>query len=262
MKNHCLITGAAGGLGLELAKIFAAEGYKLILIDISKENLENSVALLEKEYQVEVISIEKDLSVPGSASEVFEEVMSLGCTVEVLINNAGFGYFGFFAGNRWEKQRDLINLSVLTSTNLIKLFLDGMMAKGYGKIMNVASLAAYQPGPLMSVYHASKAFLVNFSVALANELKGTGITMTVLCPGMMATGFQKANNNEDLNLKFTVGSAARVARYGYNALMKGKTVAIPGLMNKAGAFLPRLLPLTWTTNVVRKIQEKNRNIKA
>ncbi len=259
MKNYCLITGGAGGLGYELASIFAAEGYNLVLADLEKDRLEITAEELRTKYNISVIAIQKDLSLQGSAREIFDAVRVLGCTVEVLINNAGFGYFGFFAGNNWERQRDLINLSVMTSTHLTKLFLDDIIGSKKGKIMNVASLAAFQPGPLMSVYHASKSFLLYFSLALSSELKGKGVTVTVLCPGMMATGFQKANNNNNPNLKFTVGSAARVARYGFKAMMKGKTVAIPGFMNKVGAFLPRFLPLTWTTAIVRKIQEKNRN---
>ena len=178
--------------------------------------------------------------------------------IEILINNAGFGYFGFFVENNWKKQEDLIKLSVLATTYLTKLFLPEMVANKKGHIVNIASLAAFQPGPLMSVYHASKAFLLSFSQALSNELKGTGVYATVVCPGMMATGFQKSNNNESPKLKWTVGSAEKVAIYCFKSIVKKKIVAIPGVMNRIAANLPRFIPRNVTTKLVRIIQEKNR----
>lgn len=178
--------------------------------------------------------------------------------IEIVINNAGFGYFGFFAENNWEKQEEMIKLTVLTSTHLTKLFLPEMLANKKGHILNIASLAAFQPGPLMSVYHASKSFMLSFSQSLANELKGTGVFVTVVCPGMMATGFQKANNNESPKLKWTVGSAEKIALYCYKSMIKKKVVAIPGFMNWIAANMPRFMPRNTATNVVRKIQERNR----
>lgn len=257
-EKFCLITGAASGLGLEFAKIFAANGYSLVLIDKDGENLLIVSENLRVYFNVTLISLEEDLSNSESASRIYSSLNEMNVEPEILVNNAGFGYFGFFAENNWEKQEELIRLSVLTSTHLTRLFLPGMRSKKKGRILNVASLAAFQPGPLMSVYHASKAFILSFSLALSNELKGTGIHVTVLCPGVMATGFQKANNNESPKLKWTVGSAEKVAKYGYKAMMKNKVVVIPGLMNKIAAEITRLLPGRLNALIVRKFQEKNR----
>ena len=257
-KNFCLITGSANGLGLELAKIFAKNGYSLVLIDKDDENLKKAVELLKMNERIKVISISEDLSNYNSALTIFNTIKKMNIEIEILINNAGFGYFGFFVENNWKKQEDLIKLSVFTTTYLTKLFLPEMVANKKGHIVNIASLAAFQPGPLMSVYHASKAFLLSFSQALSNELKGTGVYATVVCPGMMATGFQKSNNNESPKLKWTVGSAEKVAIYTYKKMMKGKVVIVPGIMNKLAVFFSRILPFNFTTFIVRKIQENNR----
>jgi uncharacterized protein len=257
-QKYSLITGAGSGLGFEFARICAANNYSLILIDKDKEKLESSSGYLRSTFNVTVTAFEKDLSQNNCALDIFNSVNEKGIIPEILINNAGFGYFGLFAENNWQKQEELIRLLVLTTTHLTKLFLPGMILNKYGRILNVSSLAAFQPGPLMSVYHASKSFILSFSQALSNELNGSGVTVTVLCPGMMATGFQKANNNESPNLKWSVGSAEKVARIGYKGMMKGKVVIIPGIMNQIGANLPRFLPRTFTTSIVRNIQEKNR----
>ena len=196
LKGYCLITGAAGGLGFELAKLFAEKGYSLVMIDKDAENLSKAVQLVKSEFGIEIVSINENLSEEYAAQKIFERIKKMEIRIEIVINNAGFGYFGFFAENNWEKQEEMIKLTVLTSTHLTKLFLPEMLANKKGHILNIASLAAFQPGPLMSVYHASKSFMLSFSQSLANELKGTGVFVTVVCPGMMATGFQKANNNE------------------------------------------------------------------
>lgn len=257
-KGYCLITGAAGGLGLQLAKVFSKNGYSLVLIDIDEINLEKTVKCLSSNKDINVISISADLSQNDAAIRIYETITIQNINIEVLINNAGFGYYGLFAENKWEKQESMIKLSVLTTSHLAKLFLPEMLANRKGYILNIASLAAFQPGPLMSVYHASKAFMLSFSQSLANELKDTGVFVTVVCPGIMATGFQKANNNESPRLKWTLGSAEKVAEFCYRSMLKNKVVAIPGLMTSLLANLPRFITRNATTNIVRMIQEKNR----
>jgi len=257
-KKYCLITGAGNGLGFELAKICIAKGYSLVVIDKDEVALDKGVNSLSVTHGSEIVKILMDLSTPDCSTVIFTMLKEKKIAPQILINNAGFGYFGFFAENNWEKQEMLIRLSVLTTTHLTKLLLPEMISGHYGRILNVASLAAFQPGPLMSVYHASKAFILSFSQALSNELKGSGVTVTVLCPGMMATGFQKANNNENPRLKWTVGSAEKVAKIGFKSMMKGKVVVVPGILNKFAATIPRFLPGKITTSLIRKIQEKNK----
>lgn len=257
-KKYCLITGSGNGLGFELAKIFACNGYSLVLVDKDEERLQKSSELLKQYHDSSIIAISQDLCQKNAALTIYKSIEKLQIKPEVLINNAGFGYFGFFAESNWEKQEDLIELSVLGHTQLTRLILPDMISNKNGRILNVASLAAFMPGPLMSVYHASKAFILSFSLALSNELEGTGVKVTVLCPGMMDTGFQKTNNNESPKLKWSVGSAEKVAKICYKNMMKNKVIIIPGVMNKIAAHLPRLLPINFATFIVRKIQENNR----
>jgi len=257
-KKFCLITGSGNGLGFELAKVFAQNGYPLVLIDKDEDGLKNVEKTLKLKYDTSIITITQDLCKKNAALKIFKILEELEIKPEILINNAGFGYFGFFAESKWQRQEDLIRLSVLANTHLISLLVPDMISNKHGRILNVASLAAFLPGPLMSVYHASKAFILSFSQALSNELKGTGVKVTVLCPGMMDTKFQKTNNNESPKLKWTVGSPEKVATYCYKKMMKDKVVVIPGVMNKIAAYLPRILPRNFATFIVRKIQENNR----
>lgn len=258
-SEFCLITGGAGGLGLELAKIFAMKGYSLILIDKNEVELEKTKSFLQKNYPVQIIAFNSDLSRKKSAVTIYNKLTEQGIAPQILINNAGFGYFGRFAENNWKGQQQMINLSVVSSTHLIQLFLPHMIHHHKGHILNVASLAAFMPGPLMSVYHASKSFLLSFSLALAEELKGTGVNVTVLCPGMMATGFQKANNNEKPRMSWTLTSAEKVAWYCYRKMQTKKVVVVPGIMNQLLSNLPRMLPLSVTSSAVMRIQLRNRN---
>jgi len=155
----------------------------------------------------------------------------------------------------------MLHIHVMTTTHLTKLILEGMVKRGSGKILNMSSLAAFQPGPLMSIYYASKGYMLSFSEAIANELKGTGVTVTALCPGPTKTAFQKTVSEDTLNdnkIKFNMASAKNVAAYGYKAMKKGKAYAIPGRFNKFLSIIPRFLSRNSTVSIVRKIQEKNR----
>lgn len=255
-----MVTGAASGLGLELAKLLANDGFNLILVDVNEEKLQEAKQEITNRYDVEVQLIFKDLGQQNIAQEIFREID--GKPLDVLINNAGFGIYGNFNETEWERQAEMLNLHVFTTTHLTKLILKGMVARGSGKILNMSSLAAFQPGPLMSLYYASKAYILSFSEAIANELKGTGVTVTCLCPGQTKTCFQEVVSNGSKasgnKIKFNIACPTRVAEYGYEAMMKGKVVAVPGNINKFLSRLPRFVPRRTATAIIRKIQEKNR----
>jgi len=253
-----LVTGGASGLGYEFAVLLAKDSYQLILIDIDSEKLNETKKKLENNYSTQVITLTKDLGVQNIAEEIIEEIKET--PIDVLINNAGFGLFGFFAETDWRRESLMLNLHIMTTTHLTKLLLKGMVERGSGKILNMSSLAAFQPGPLMSIYYASKAYILSFSEAIANELKGTGVTVTVLCPGQTKTSFQEVVSQEtsENKISFNIAHPDEVAAYGYKALMKGKVVAVPGAINKFLSKLPRLMPRITAANIVRKIQEKNR----
>jgi len=255
---YCLITGGAGGIGFEFAKLFLQENYKIILVDISREKLEEAKLRLTKDCAAEVLTLKYNLCKRGVAWEIYKKLNEENIRVEVLVNNAGFGVFGEFHETDLRKQSDLIELSINTNTQLTHLFLKDMVERNHGKILNIASIAAFQPGPLMAVYYASKAYLVSFSRAIANELKNTNVTVTVLCPGMTRTGFQMANGNPNPKYGLLSTTAQKVANYGFQALMKGKAVAIPRFYNRIISNIHRFLPLETATRLSRFLQEKNR----
>ena len=252
-----LVTGAASGLGYEFSLLLAHDNYTIIMVDIDKEKLEKAKDDIQNIYDVKIKILVKDLSKPNVADEIFHDIHT---PIDVLINNAGFGLFGFFAKTKWQRESDMLNLHVNTTTRMTKLALKSMIRRGRGRILNVASLAAFQSGPFMSIYYASKAYMLSFSQAIANELKGTGISVTVLCPGPTRTSFQEVVSASSCKnkIKFNMASAKEVARCGYTAMMKGKTIAIPGMFNKFLAFLPRIVPRNIAANIVRKIQLTNR----
>lgn len=231
----------------------------MILVDVDSENLEKTKTEIVKEFQVEVIALTKDLSLPNIAQEIIDAIDNT--PIDVLINNAGFGLFGSFAETNWERELAMLHVHVITTTHLTKLVLEGMVKRGTGKILNMSSLAAFQPGPLMSIYYASKSYMLSFSEAIANELKDTGVTVTALCPGPTKTSFQEtvSENTCDNKITFNIACAREVASYGYKAMLKGKTYAIPGKFNKFLAILPRFITRNAATTIVRKIQTRNRS---
>jgi short-subunit dehydrogenase len=259
MSKTALVTGAASGLGYELALLLAKDGYKLILVDIDAVCLKKAKSALEKTTLLEVVTVVKDLSEKNAAEVILKSINNQ--PIDVLINNAGFGLYGSFVETDWERECDMLHLHIVTTTHLTKLVLEGMVRRGSGKILNMSSLAAFQPGPLMAIYYASKGYMLSFSEAIANELKGTGVTVTALCPGPTKTAFQETVSSHSCENKitFNMASAQAVAAYGYNAMQKGKTYAIPGRFNKFLAVLPRLLSRNAAAAVVRHIQEKNRD---
>ena len=260
MAKTALITGAASGLGYELSLLLANDGYNLILIDIDYDNLLSAKFEIEKSFASKVSILKKDLSKPNVAIEIMDEINTT--TIDVLVNNAGFGLFGTFTNTEWERELDMLHLHILTTTHLTKLVLEGMVKSRSGKILNMSSLAAFQPGPLMSIYYASKAYLLSFSEAIANELKGTGVTVTALCPGPTKTSFQKvvSDNASENKISFNMACPSKVAQYGYSAMKKGRTVAIPGVINKFLSTIHRFVSREMATRIVRNIQEKNRDV--
>ncbi len=246
-----LITGASSGIGLELARVFAREGFDLVLVARNQKRLEE-IARELKSVQVRVIAA--DLSRPEAPAEVFAAVPK----ADVLVNNAGYGLFGKFTETPLAAELSMMQLNMATLVALTKLYLPGMVAAKSGKICNVASTAAFQPGPLMAIYYATKAFVLSFSEAIANELKGTGVTVTALCPGPTTSGFQEQAKMEDSGLVKgkKMMDARTVAEAGYKGLMAGKTIVIPGFMNSLMARSVGFVPRSMITDVVRKMQEK------
>ena len=257
MSRTALITGASGGIGLEMARIHASKGDNLVLVARSKDKLEAIKQELEKGNRVEVRIIAMDLALKDAASEVFQILEDENIQTDYLINNAGFGDFGFFHESSWDKQEMMVLLNITALMQLTWLVLPGMIRRGGGRILNVASTAAFQPGPTMSVYFASKAFVLSFSEAINNELKDKGVTVTALCPGSTETGFHAVALGDPLLVRDRrMDSASEVALTGYRAMMKGKPVAIHGLKNSLMANAVRFFPRAFIVKMARKIQEE------
>jgi short-subunit dehydrogenase len=255
MTFTAFITGASSGIGYELAKILAENGTHLILVSRNEGKLNDIKKQLEDTFSIKVQLIIKDLSIPGSSAEVFAQIKNE--PIDIVINNAGFGDFGFFKDSELEKITSMMHLNIVALTELTHLLLPSMIKQKSGKIMNVASLAAFQPGPLMAVYYATKAYVLSFSEAISNELQKTGVTVTALCPGPTKTGFADVASLEFSKLftSLPIASARDVAKFGYKAMMKGQVIAIPGFLNTTSAFLTRFFPRRFVRSMARKIQE-------
>jgi len=252
-----LVTGASGGIGEELARLFAADGHSLVLVARSRDKLSALAEELSDKHNVNARVLPADLARAEAPREIFEELQSDAVTVDALVNNAGIGSYGLFAETDAKTELDLLQINVVALTHLTKLFLPQMIARRRGYVLNVASTAAFQPGPLMAVYYASKAYVLSFSEALANETSGTGVRVSVLCPGPTETGFvAAAGMGESKLFDANVMSARAVAVEGYRGMLSGKTVVIPGLRNRLLASGYRFAPRGLITKVVRGIQER------
>ena len=254
---RALITGASSGIGLELARVFAAHGADVVLVARQEDKLRALAAELQR-ARVRADVIAADLTAPGAAAALFASVQSLGLDVDVLVNNAGFGLYGPFVESPLETDVSMIQLNVLAATELTRRFLPPMVARGHGRIVNVASTAAFFPGPLMAVYYATKAYLLSFSEAIANELQGTGVTVTAICPGATQSGFAAAARQEDSRLIAgrKLPSSREVAEEGYRGAMAGRTVVVTGMSNKLSVLVPRLLPRRVLAAIVRAAQAR------
>jgi uncharacterized protein len=255
-----LVTGASSGIGLEMSKVLAKDHCDLILVARDKKKLEQVAAEIRKSHAVDVTVISQDLALPNGPSELVKKVTELGKPVDILINNAGYGDFGPFAEAAEDRILGMIQVNIIALTRLTRAFLPSMIKRGNGKVLNVASTAAFQPGPLMAVYYASKAFVLSFSEAIANELSGTGVTVTALCPGPTESGFQQAAKMEGSKLlsskMVTMMTSVNVAEQGIDAMKKGRRIIVTGLANKMMAFSVRLAPRGMLTQLVRKMQER------
>ena len=239
-----LITGGSTGIGYELSRIFARNGYNLIIVSRDRGKLEKISKEIEKDFSVRVDFIQKDLSIQSSAEELYLEVCNSGRNIDVLVNNAGTAIYGKFINSDIEKQMKLITLNITSLTVLCRLFGKDMASLKSGKILNISSVAAFQAGPLMNTYYASKAYILLFSEALKKELQKDGVGVTVLCPGPTKTEFFQRNNWTGSKIEESpyMMSAADVAACGYRGLVNGKTIVIPGIINKMSVFLVRFLP--------------------
>ncbi|HEU5002761.1 MAG TPA: SDR family oxidoreductase [Actinomycetota bacterium] len=254
-----LITGASSGIGKEFAELCARDHRDLVLVARSGDRLTELGERLAHDHGVGVTVIPLDLAEHGAPETVLKVVEAKGLEVDLLINNAGFGLKGAVAELGAAEQAGMLELNVVALTVLTRLFLDGMRARGRGAILNVASTAGFQPGPLMAVYYASKAYVLSFTEALANELAGSGVTATALCPGPTVTGFSARAGTAGTKLFRGPKMGARaVAEAGYAAMQAGRPVVIPGLRNKVLAFGVRLGPRKWVTQIARGMQETRR----
>lgn len=251
-----LITGASSGFGVEFARLHAQQGGDVILVARSVDKMKALQSELEQQYKIKAYIIPADLGDPQSPDRVFEQVQQLGLQVDMLINNAGFSVYGLFKDNDWRKEEEMLQVNMMALTRLTKLFVPGMIARKKGYIMQVASNAAYQPGPTMALYYASKAYVYYFSSALYNELKPYGIKVTCFTPGPTKTGFQdKADMHASRLLKILpVPDAAPVAKKGYFALLKGKRIAIPGLSVRILQMSSKFMPWSFIIPATRYMQ--------
>ncbi|MGH3720495.1 MAG: SDR family NAD(P)-dependent oxidoreductase [Pseudonocardiaceae bacterium] len=237
-----LVTGASAGLGAHFARLFAQDGHDLVLVARRRDKLDQLATELREVYGIHPRVIAADLTDPTAPLHLHEEVTQAGIEVEFLVNNAGFGTNGAFAKLDLARELDLIELNIKALTQLTGLILPAMVARRSGRVLNVGSLAGFLPGPFMATYYASKAYVLNFTEALAYELRGTGVTATVLCPGATATEFAHVASMEGAALFTSSADAAAVALYGYRSMLKGKTIAVPGVQNKVALESLRVSP--------------------
>jgi short-subunit dehydrogenase len=255
-RETALITGASSGIGLELAKLMAPD-FDLIITARNQTELGKIARELEASHGNHVHVIPGDLTLQEAPREIFAEIERRGLPVDVLINNAGFGLYGPFAESDSKASLAMVEVNIAALTALTRLALPGMIERKRGRIMNVASTAGFQPGPLMAVYYATKAYVIMFSEAIANELKGSGVSVTCLCPGATATKFAgRANMEESRLFKMGAMKSKDVARAGYKGMIAGKGMVIPGLLNKTIAMSVRFSPRKLVTAISRSLQEK------
>lgn len=262
MKNAVLVTGATGGIGRTLCFEFAMHGHDLVLVARDDKKLKSLAKTLEKEFKIKTYYISKNLECNDSASQIFEELKNRKIKIEILCNNAGFGDFGEFLDSKLDKNLSMINVNISSLVSLCHLFGNEMKKRGSGKILNTASIGSFFPGPFMSVYYATKAFVLSFSEALAKELNGTGVSVCALCPGTTDTNFFNVaganTENSDILKKFKPASPEKVARFAYKSLMKNKIIAVHGASNRLFVFFQRFLPRGLVTNIIYKVQKQRK----
>jgi short-subunit dehydrogenase len=258
MAEYALITGASSGIGLELARIAASNHMNLILLARNAEKMMQLRTELEELYPIKVLAVGCDLTKPDSVEKITALLNGRGIVPDILINNAGFGMYGAFDKIGAETETNMIQLNITSLTELTKVIYRQMRSRGSGRILNVSSIAGFMPGPWMAAYHATKAYVLSFSEALAVEAKGSGVTVTALCPGPTESNFEnRASTGAGIKAFQNFGklpTAKQVAEYGWKSMMKGKAVAIHGKKFRTLLFLIRFLPRKWVANITGKIQ--------
>ena len=252
-----LVTGATSGIGYELSRLFAQNGFNLVLVAKNRPRLEQRTGELQSEFGISATAISKDLSVPASPEEIFTELQKKSIHIDILVNNAGFNVWGPFFETDLSEELRMIHTNLVSLTHLTKLFISEMLKRGYGKILNVGSTGSFVPGPLNAVYCATKGYILSFSEAIAAELKGTGVSVTTLCPGATRTEFAARAQMKDVRLfHFGTMDAETVAKTGYRGLMKGKRTVIAGLFNKLQMLSIRFTPRGLSLTLVKYLMEK------
>ena len=255
MNDWALITGGSMGIGYELAKVFAANKFNLVLVARSESRLNQVADELRTKHNIQTKILVKDLSLASAPQEIFDALRDT--PISILVNNAGFGWRGAFAECDLQRQTlDMMHVNMDSLVALTRLFVPPMLARKQGRIMNVASTAAFQPGPFANIYFATKAFVLSFSAALSEELDGTGVTATALCPGSTRTEFFERANMQNFRRDSLMMDAGVVAEIGYRGLMRGKRIVIPGMLNKTTALLSRLASRQFAARTVRKLNGK------
>ena len=257
-EKYALVTGASSGIGYELAKLFAQDGKNIVVVARRQDSLEKLKTEIENKHSTKVIVVVKDLSSLNAPQEIFSELEKKNINVDVLVNNAGFGVYGMFYETNLQQELEMIQVNITSLMHLTKLFLKRMLDNKSGWILNIGSSGSFVPGPLLAVYNGTKSFVLSFSEALSNELKGTGVSVTCCCPGFTYTGFQERALGKDPTPREQrlLMDAAKVATTGYKALGNGKVVVLPGLLNSfVFSFLIRFLPRSLVTRVARLVMK-------
>lgn len=257
-NSYALVTGASGGIGYELAKLFAQDGYNIIAVARTEEDLNKAAEEFRTSFGVDVQVISKDLFGERAATELYEEVQSRGLEVEVLVNDAGQGVYGLFTETDLEAQTKIIHLNIVSLTRLTYHFLKDMQARNQGKILQLGSVVSELPAPYQAVYGGTKAFVLSFTEALISELKDTNITITTLQPGATDTDFFDKAGAQDSKIvqdKGSLADPAKVAKDGYDALMKGDDKVVSGFKNKAQIAMSNVMPDTMLADQMKKQSE-------
>lgn len=251
-EGTVLITGATSGIGLELTKLFAKANYDLVLVARNKEELTTVSQMLQAKYDVFIKIVAKDLSDKDTPNAIYDELQKDSIEIDMLINNAGFATHGEFVQIPEKQDLDLLAVNITSLTHLTKLFLPEMIKRKSGRILNLASTAAFYPGPLMATYYASKAYVLSFSEALAEEVAGTGVTVTTLCPGPTRTNFEK---RAGMTFNSPTMSPTEVAAIGYNGLMQGKRVVFAGKRNFLQSFGSRFVGRSFAAKIIKRFNK-------
>ncbi len=258
--KYALITGASSGIGYELAIQFAKQNHNIILVARREEKLKELSAQLKERYNIKSLIIPIDLSENYAPEEILRKINQKNISVEYLINNAGFVVFGHFAETNWEQEFSMLNLQVINLTKLIKLILPQMLMRKSGKILNIGSTGSFIPGPYCAAYCAAKSYILSLSEALAAEVKGTGVTVSVLCPGGTKTEFGgNVNKKDSKNFLLRNMDAEKVAKIAYKTMMKGERLVVPGFLNKSQIFMARLLPRNLVVDIAEKAMSEYRD---